>query len=395
MQEAFIIDAVRVPRAKLSRSGSAYEALRPVDLLAPLFDALQRRNSLDGNHVEDVVLGCNTQVEGQGANIAKVAALYAGFGDQVSGATVNRFCCSGLDAINLAASKLMAGMEHLVVAGGVEQISKVPMFSDKGDWFSEPQVMRKSRFMHMGLSADLIASQLSLSREQLDDYAARSHQRASVATREGYFAPGLVPVNDDGLLMDDAIREQVSQAQLAALPASFGDALAQARPMLSKAGITLETALHSAGNSPALVDGASLVLLASRQACEHHQLKPRARLKHFSNASGDPVVMLTGHILATQKLLKATGLKPGDIDLWEINESFAASVMNYQQQLGIDDEILNVNGGAIAMGHPLGATGGILLGTLLDEMERRDVKRGVLAIPGGAGVGVATLIERD
>ena len=388
---AYVIDALRVPRLKVSKGGNAYQSLRPVDLLKPLFTALVERHQFDSAAIEDVLLGCNTQINGQGANIAKTAALYAGLGDGVSGATINRFCCSGQDAINMAAAKLMSGMEHLLIAGGVEQISQVPMFTDKGDWFSEPSVMKQTRFMHMGLSAELIAAMQKISKEQLNEYSLLSHQRAASAVAEGYFSNSIVSADDKN---DDAIRASLNVEQLSALPPAFSSELEQVKPMFEKAGIPIPVAQHTVANAPALVDGASLVLMASKPACEQHGLTPRARVTHYSNASDDPVIMLTGHIQATEKLLKASKLKASDIDLWEVNESFAASVINYQQHFGINDDDLNVNGGAIAMGHPLGATGGILLGMLLDEMERRDVRRGVFAIPGGAGVGTATLVER-
>ncbi|REL26352.1 acetyl-CoA C-acyltransferase [Thalassotalea euphylliae] len=395
MRQACIVDAVRLPRAKIGKSGSVYSEQRPVDMLKPLFDALTTRQSFDTALVDDVMLGCNTQIDGQGANIAKTAALYAGWSDSVSGATINRFCCSGLDAINIAASKIMSGMNDIMVAGGVEQISQVSMFKDNGDWFSYPKVMQATRFMHMGLSADLIACLQGFDRQQLDDYALRSHQRAALAAEHHYFSNSLIPLEKEGITIDNGIRPSADITVFNALPTAFDDALAKARPMLEAGGIKVLECRHSAGSSPALVDGASLVLMASVQACSEHQLPVRARVIQASDASADPVIMLTGHIKATEKLLASAGLTADDIDLWEINESFAASVLNYQRHFAIADNQLNVNGGAIAMGHPLGATGGILLSTVLDELERQQLKRAVIAIPGGAGVGVATLIERE
>jgi acetyl-CoA C-acetyltransferase len=399
MHEAMIVDAVRIPRAKAKAEGGAYAGLKPVDLLKPLFTALCERNHLDSAEVEDVLLGCSTQSGDQGSNLAKIAALYAGWSDQVSGATLNRFCCSGLDAINLAASKIMSGMESLVVAGGVEQLSCVPMFADKGPWYSDPRVMKATRFMHMGLSADLIAVQESFSREQLDQLAFQSHQRAAHATEQGYFQPSLVPVNDEQgrpiLTQDENIRADIELEKLAQLPASFGSFVEMGQKLVDKVyPDTVLEAMHSAGNSPALVDGASLLLLASSGRCKTLNLKPRARLRHIANGSDEPVKMLSGHLRATEKMLTACGLTARDIDLWEVNESFAATVLLYQRHFSIDNDQLNVNGSAIALGHPLGATGGNLLGTLLDELERRGLHRGVVAICGGAGVGVATLIER-
>lgn len=397
MNSAYIVDAVRIPRASVEKN--TYAELTPVDLLKPLYRALESRNDLDSANVEDVILGCSTQFGGQGANIAKISALYAGWSENVSGATLNRFCCSGLDAINLSASKIMSGMESLTVAGGVEQMTQVPMFSDKGAWFSDMKVMSKTRFMHMGLAADLIAVQEGYDREQLEALGVQSHQRAWNATAQGYFKNSLIPVTDkEGkplLERDQNIRENLKASSLAKLPAAFADFVEMAQPVVSSVyPDTKLEARHTAGTSPALVDGASLVLLASEQALKDYDLTPRAKITHFSNASAEPVRMLTGHIKATEKMLASTGLSVSDIDLWEINESFAASVLKYQQQLDIEDSALNVNGSALAMGHPLGATGGNLVSTLLDELERQNKKRGVVAICGGAGVGVCTLVER-
>lgn len=397
MNQAWVIDAVRIPRATVK--SAVYAKLQPVELLEPLYNALCTRHHLDSCFVEDVLLGCSTQTAGQGANIAKISSLFAGWSEQVSGVTLNRFCCSGLDAINLAASKIMSGMESLVVAGGVEQMTQVPMFADKGAWFSDPTVMARTRFIHMGLSADLIACQEGYSRGQLDELSLLSHQRAHNATSNRYFSPSLVPIlapeNNPILEQDNAIRTNLNKDNLAALPCAFSDYLESAKPLVHNVYPGQDLfARHSVGNAPALADGASLVLLGNKTQCEALNLTPRARISHFTNASDEPVKMLTGHIKATEKLLKATGLNPKDIDLWEVNESFAASVLKFQDSFELDTDIVNVNGSAIAMGHPLGATGGNLLCTLLDELERRDKKRGVIAIPGGAGVGVATLIER-
>ncbi len=398
MPSAMIVDAVRIPRASI-RGEAAYAALKPVDLLRPLFTAIAERNQLGSAEVEDVLLGCSTQSGDQGANIAKIASLYAGWSDRVSGVTLNRFCCSGLDAINLAASKIMSGMESVLVAGGVEQLSAVPMFSDRGPWYSDPKVMKATRFMHMGLSADLIASQQGFSREQLDACALQSHQRAAMAAENAYFSRSLIPVRDQNntplLAADNALRPQLSLDQLAALPNSFTDFVEQGQRRVDQVyPDTRLVPLHTAGNSPALVDGASLLLLASEDACKRLSLTPRARITHYANASDEPVRMLTGHLRATEKLFAATGLTTADIDLWEVNESFAASVLYFQKHFNIANEKLNINGGAIALGHPLGATGGNLMGMLLDELERQDLKRGIVSICGGAGVGVSTLIER-
>ena len=399
MQEVMIVDAVRIPRALSGGKAPVYGALKPLDLLKPLFQALTERNQFDSQQVEDVLLGCATPHGGQGANIAKIASLYAGWSEQVSGVTLNRFCCSGLDAINLGASKIMAGMESLIVAGGIEQLSAVPMFSDQGAWYSDPEVMRATRFVQLGVAADIIASQQGYSRQQLDQLSLASHARAATATAQGYFSGSLIPLSDDQgellLAADNAIRRTSTASQLAAMPTLFNPLIDSTRSLVAEVYPQLSlSACHSIGNSPALVDGASLVLLASAERCRALGLTPRARLRHFANASDEPVKMLTGHIRATEKMFKATGLQPEQVDLWEVNESFAASVLNFQHSFAINDQRLNVNGSAIAMGHPLGATGGNLLGMLIDELERRDLQRGVVAICGGAGVGVASLIER-
>ena len=405
ISEVYIVDAVRIPRAKVrikdggQSSESAYSGLKPIELLEPLFHALAERNQLNTHEVEDVLLGCATQTQEQGANLAKIASLYAGWSDQVSGVTLNRFCCSGLDAINMATSKIMSGMESLIVAGGVEQLSCVPMFADNGPWYSDKKVMKKTRFLHMGLAADLISHQQGYSRASLDELSVRSHQKALSAQQKGYFNKSLIPVVDSKgetrLSADDSVREGISMETLSGLPPRFSAFVGMGQAVVEQVypGDEL-VAQHSSANSPALVDGASLVLLASKEKCQLLNLTPRARVTHFANASDEPVKMLTGHILAMEKMLKATNLTAQDIDLWEVNESFAASVLNYQQHFCIDDNKLNVNGSAIALGHPLGATGGNLIGMLLDELERQNLTRGVVAICGGAGVGVVTMIER-
>lgn len=398
IQSAYIIDTIRIPRSKIGKQGSAYTGLNTCDLLHPLFKALTERNPLQSHLIEDVILGCSTQVGSQGANIAKIASLYAGWSDQVSGATINRFCCSGLDAINIAASKIMSGMESIIVAGGVEHISSVPMFADKGAWFSDTKVMKHTRFIHMGLAADLIANQNGYSRTQLDELALQSHERAVHAQKHGYFEKSLIPVidekNENRLNYDSALRDNLTPEQLRTLPASFKDLLPLGQKVVDQVYDSQLDALHSAGNSPALVDGASLVLLANENSVNELQLKPRAKICFYANGSDEPVKMLTGHIQATEKLLRNTGKSVSEIDIWEVNESFASSVMNFRDHFKIDNNRLNVNGGAIALGHPLGATGGNLLGTLLDELERQDLKTGIVSICGGAGVGVSTLIER-
>ncbi|MDJ0835692.1 MAG: acetyl-CoA C-acyltransferase [Acidobacteriota bacterium] len=399
MLEALIIDAVRIPRTRVRKDGGRLASVKPVALLKPLFQVLAVRNDLPVNQVDDIILGCATQVGEQGTNLARLAALYAGWDHAVPGLTLNRFCCSGLDALNLAASKIAAGFEHLVVAGGVESLSRVPMFADKGAWFADPEVAEATRFVHMAVAADLLANRKGYTRKQLEQVALNSHRRAAHARATGYFQHSLIPVTDvDGTILadrDDAIRQDTDADALAKLKPVFqhppqGDpVIEQTYPHTSPL-----QSLHTAGTAPAIVDGASLILLASPNKARDLNLKPRARLKAFANTGGEPVIMLTGHMRAAEKLFNATGLTPADIDLWEINESFAASVLAFREHFGLDDDRVNVNGSAISMGHPLGATGGNLAGALLDELERRDLKRGMAAIPGGAGVGTVTLIER-
>jgi len=398
--DAYIVDAVRTPRGKASPKGSL-RSVKPVKLLDPLYKALQERNQLDTQEVEDILLGCVTQTGEQGADIAKISALYAGWSEHISGTTLNRFCASGLDAIHLAASKVHSGMEDLLVSGGVESVSRVPMFSDKGAWFADPEVNKATRFVHMGISGDLIANLEGFSRQELDEYAIRSQQRAAKATEAGYFSPSLIPIRDSEgnalLTKDELIRGSSTTEQLAEFPPTFekiDPQGAQYRALKRYPELKAFEFLHHKGNSPALADGAALLLLANKAKAQELQLPIRARILSFANCSVEPILMLTGGQLAVQKALKKAGLSPQDIDLFEFNEAFAATVLKFQRDLNIDPEKLNPNGGTIAMGHALGATGGMLMATLLDELERRELRYGVVAISGGAGVGAATVIER-
>lgn len=396
MLEAYIVDGVRTPRGRAVKGH--LRDIRPVDLLKPLFKALEQRSRIDSSIVEDVVLGCVTAVGSQGANIAKIAALYAGWSASVAGITVNRFCCSGLDALNFAAAQLTCGVADVMVAGGVESLSSVPMFSDKGAWFSDPDVSKTTRFLHMGIAADLIATLGKIERSSLDEFALRSHERARTAQTEKRFASVVVPIKNpagESLTIDESVRD-IDLQKLNSMQPIFGnlddgrfDTLALSQYPQLKA----INHLHHVATSPAQVDGAALLLLANEQGIATHSLRPKARIVQAASASAEPVVMLTGHIFAAEKLLARAGLKAADIDLWEVNESFAASVINFQNHFSIDSAHLNVNGGAIALGHPLGATGGVLIITLMNELIRQGKKRGIAAIPGGAGVGVATLIE--
>tara|TARA_B100001939_G_scaffold347888_1_gene371148 strand:- start:8450 stop:9652 length:1203 start_codon:yes stop_codon:yes gene_type:complete len=398
--EAFIVDALRSPRGA-AREWGGLASIKPVELLAQLYQALEARNDLDPSEVEDIILGCVTQSGDQGGNIAKISALYAGWSEQTSGHTVNRFCTSGLTACNTAAMKIMSGMEDLVIGGGVESMSRCPMFSDGGPWYSDKEVMKKTRFIHMGISGDLVATLEGFERTDVDAYALRSQQRAARARAEGYFERSIIPIRDNegnvALVQDQIIREDASMEKLAALEPSFAelgqkglDAIALSQyPELEAI-----NHVHHPGNSPGMVDGAALVLFASDQQIRAQGLTPRARVVAFANASVEPVVMLTAGQKAAQKALDKAGLRPEDIDLYEVNEGFAAVALKFEKDFNLAPEKMNVNGGAIAMGHPMGASGAILLGTLLDELERQNLKRGLVSLCGGAGVGEAMIIER-
>ncbi len=399
--EAYIVDAIRLPRARVKKSGGAYAKHKPVELVASLLHGLAERQSVATNHIESLLLGCSTQSGTQGANIAKIASLYAGWPQTIYGSTISSFCCSGLEAINLTASKVKAGIEDLAIAGGVEHLSSAAMFSDRGAWFNDPDVAQRTGFMHMGLAADLIACQQGYSRTQLDEISLQSHQRSARATEKGKFNKSLVAIHPNYLhqgqksvTQDDGIRHSTPE-QLQELSPSFTTMIDDYRALVKQHYPDIEfQALHTSANSPALVDGASLLLIANEYSCDKYQLTPRAKISHYSSASDEPIKMLTGHIRATEKLLNKTGLNPSDIDLWEVNESFAATILLFQQSFAIDKDCLNVNGGAIALGHPLGATGGNLVSMLIDELEARQLNRGVVTICGAAGLGVSTLIER-
>ncbi len=399
MPEALVFDVLRTPRGK-GRDDGALHDTSPVSLLGTLFDAAMERNALPRDAFDDVVLGCVTQVGDQGGNIAKVAALHAGLASRVSGVTINRYCSSGLDACNFAAMKVATGMDELVLGGGVECMSRVAMLSDKASFYTEPEMIRAARFVPMGLAADLIASLDGISRAECDDYAVESQRRAANARDRGHFEPSLVAVCDAAgevvLAADEIIRGDVSAERLGSFEPAFAEygrhyeeAFRQAFPRLT----ALEY-VHHKGNSPGIVDGASLVLLGSREAGERRGLAPRARIRAMKNACASELLGLTGGIEAARAVLSASGMAAADIDLYEFNEAFAATSIKFPRELDIDPARVNVNGGAIAMGHAMGATGATLLGTLLDELERRDRGVGLVAISGAAGIGTATIIER-
>jgi acetyl-CoA C-acetyltransferase len=400
MNEAYIFDAIRTPRSKGKKSGALYE-VKPIDLVVTLLNAMQSRNNLDTSQVEDILLGCVTPIGDQGANIAKIAALYAGWSQNVAGFQLNRFCASGLEAVNLAAMKIRSGWSDLLVAGGVESMSRVPMGSDGGAWFMDPEVSGKINFVPQGISADLIATIEGFTREEVDNFAVQSQRKAAFARKNGYFRNAIIPVKDKTGMMilaeDDFIREDTTLETLATLLPSFQtmgengfDAVAMSKyPKVEKI-----HHVHHAGNSSGIVDGAALILIGSKEMGEKLGLKPRAKIVSAAVVSDEPTIMLQGPAPASRKALARAGMRVNDIDLFEMNEAFASAVLKFQRDLNVPDEKLNVNGGAIAMGHPLGATGAMILGTLLEELERRDLNTGLATLCVGGGMGVATIIER-
>jgi acetyl-CoA C-acetyltransferase len=400
LPDAYLYDHVRTPRGKGKKDGSLHQAT-PVWLLSTLLRALQQRLALDTALVDDVVLGCVTPVGEQGADIARTAVLDADWAQSVAGVTQSRFCASGLESINLAAAEVASGFERLVVAGGVESMSRWPMGSDGGAWFMDPRINAKLGFVPQGVGADLIATMEGFSRGDVDAFALQSHRRATAARAEGRFAKSLVPVHDiAGLLMldrDETVRENASPEAMATLEPSFAamgamgfDTTALARyPTVERI-----AHVHHAGNSSGIVDGAALMLVGHAAAGAQAGLKPRARIRAAAVTGSEPTIMLTGPTPAVRKALAQAGMQASDIDLWEINEAFAVVPMKTARDLGVSLDRVNVNGGAIAMGHPLGATGCIILGTLLDELERRGLATGCATLCVGGGMGIATIIER-
>jgi acetyl-CoA C-acetyltransferase len=400
VRDAFIFDAVRTPRGRGKSTGALYE-VKPIELVATVLRALESRNDLNTAEVGDVILGCVTAVGDQGSNIAKTASLYAGWSDSVSGVTLNRFCASGLEACNQAFMKIQCGVEELLVAGGVESMSRVTMGSDGGDWFQNPLVNEATGYIPQGVSADLIATLEGFPREVLDQFAVRSHQLAAKAWKESAFEKTIVPVLDQNgveiLSHDELVRADANLETLSALRPSFikmgamGFDATALRVYPQARGINH---VHHPGNSSGIVDGAAGVLIGSEDIGQKYGWKPRAKVRAMSWVCTEPTIMLEGPAPAAKKALKFAGLTPGDLDLVEVNEAFAAVVLKFQRAMGINPEKINVNGGAIAMGHPLGATGAMILSTLLDELERRDQTLGLCTLCVGGGMGVATIIER-
>lgn len=401
MTEAYIYDHVRTPRGKGKPDGALHE-ITPVQLATQMLQALRERNKLDTDLVEDVILGCVVPVGEQGGNIARIAALNADYAQTVPGVQINRYCGSGLEAVNFAAAKVMSGMVDLAVGGGVESMSRVPMGADGGAWATDPQVAFKTHFVMQGISADLLATKYGFSQEQCNQYAVESQRRAAVAWNEGRFNGSVVPVKDmlglPVLDRDEILRGDTTLENLAALSPAFAK-------MGSQAGfdsIGLQrypqfeaiNHVHHAGNSSGIVDGASAVLIGNKAIGEQLGLKPRARIISAVTIGSEPTIMLDGPAASATKALAKAGMTTADIDLWELNEAFSSVVLAFMEELSIPHDRINVNGGAIALGHPLGATGGMILGTLLDEMERQDLSTGMVSLCEAAGMASSTIIER-
>ena len=402
MAEAMIYEALRTPRGRGKASG-ALHSVKPVDLVTGLLtETLERQGGLDPERIDDVVLGCVSPVGDQGSDIARTAVLKAGLPETVAGVQLNRFCASGLEAVNVAAQKVASGWEDLVLAGGVESMSRVPMGSDGGAWMNDPETNFATAFVPQGVGADLIATIEGFDREAVDAYAARSQERAATASAEGRFARSLVPVSDfNGRVLldhDEQVRPETTVESLAALKPSFArlgeEAGFDAVALQKYHWIERIDHVHTAGNSSGIVDGASLLTIGSAEIGAELGLEPRARVVATAVTGSDSTVMLTGPAPATRKALARAGLEVGQLDVIEINEAFASVVLRFARDLGIDPEAVNVNGGAIAMGHPLGATGGMILGTAVDELERTGGRYGLATLCVGGGMGIATIVER-
>ena len=402
MTTAYIYDAVRTPRGKGKKDGSLHE-ITALSLVGQQLNALKERNHLDTAEIDDVILGCVSQVADQGADIARTAVVSAGWDESCAGVTVNRFCASGLEAVNMAASKVMSGMADMTVGGGIESMSRVPMGSDGGAMGVDPDIAYEHHIVPQGVSADLIATKYGFSRDDCDAYAVESQKRAAKSWQEGRFEKSIVPVKDQfGITIlekDEHMRPDTDMQGLGALNPSFatiGTAMPgfdfvalQKYPEIEKI-----NHVHHPGNSSGIVDGAAAVLIGSQEAGEEMGLKPRARIKAFAEVGSEPTIMLTGPEKAAAKALARAGMDKKDIDIWELNEAFASVVLRFMQAHNIDHEQININGGAIAMGHPLGATGAMILGTMVDELERSDKETSLITLCVGGGMGSATIIER-
>ncbi len=401
MTDCYIYDAIRTPRGKGKKNGTLHE-VTALELATQVLNNVKDRNQLDTSDVDDVVLGCVAPVGEQGANIARSAVLNSEFDQSVSGVQINRFCASGLEATNMAAAQVMSGQAQMSIGGGVESMSRVPMGSDGGAMVADPSVAIKNYFVPQGISADMIASKWGFTRDDVDAYAVESQQRAKKAWDEKRFDNSITPVKDiNGLTIldhDEHMRPDATMQSLGSLDPSFAmmgemagfDATIQQRyPEVEKV-----NHVHTAGNSSGIVDGAAAILLGNKEMGEKHGLKARAKIKGFASIGSEPSIMLTGPGYVSDKVLKNLGMDKNDIDLWELNEAFAVVVLRYLEHMGIDHSQINVNGGAIAMGHPLGATGAMILGTVLDELERTNKSTALATLCVGGGMGTATVIER-
>jgi len=401
MTDCYIYDAVRTPRGKGRANGALHE-VTALELATQVLEAVRDRNELDTSQVDDVVLGCVSPVNEQGSDIARVAVLNADYDKSVAGVQVNRFCASGLEATNMAAAQIMAGQSDMTIGGGVESMSRVPMGSDGGAWASDPEIAFKSYFAPQGIGADLIATLYGFSRDDVDAYAVASQQRAANAWDNNQFKNSILPVKDIlGLTLldkDEHMRPEATMQSLASLDpafafmgeaAGFDEVVKQRYPEVEDV-----NHVHHAGNSSGIVDGAAAILLGNKEIGEKLGLKPRARIRSFASIGSEPSIMLTGPEFVARKALKRAGMDVNDIDLYELNEAFASVVLRFMQSLDIDHGKINVNGGAIAMGHPLGATGAMILGTVLDELERTGKSTALATLCVGAGMGTATIIER-
>jgi acetyl-CoA C-acetyltransferase len=401
MTDCYIYDAIRTPRGKGKKNGSLHE-ITAVDLATQVLNNIKERNNIDTADVDDVILGCVSPVGEQGANIARTAVLNADYNQSVAGVQINRFCASGLEATNMAAAQVMSGQSQMTIGGGVESMSRVPMGSDGGAMVADPEVAIKNYFVPQGVSADMIASKYGYSRDDVDSYAVESQKRAKKSWDEKKFSKSIVPVTDiNGLNIldhDEFIRPETTMQSLGALDPSFAmigemagfDATINQRyPEVERV-----NHVHTAGNSSGLVDGSAGILLGNKEIGDKYGLKPRAKIKGFASIGSEPSIMLTGPGFVTDKLLKNMGMNTSDIDLWELNEAFASVVLRYMDHMGVDHSNINVNGGAIAMGHPLGATGAMILGTVLDELERSGKSTALATLCVGGGMGTATIIER-
>jgi acetyl-CoA C-acetyltransferase len=401
MPDAFIYDHLRTPRGRGKADGALHE-VTALNLAAQALAEVKTRNALDPKLVDDVVLGCVDPVGEAGGDIARASALMAGFGDEVPGVQINRFCASGLDAVNFAAAEIMSGQHEMTIGGGVESMSRVGIGASGGAWAVDPSIAIQSYFLPQGISADLIATKYGFSRDDVDSYAVESQKRAATSWQEGRFGKSVMTVRDMNglpiLARDEHMRPSTTMQTLASLQPSFVqmgemggfDAVAvQKHPE-----VEVINHVHTPGNSSGIVDGAAAVLIGSKEAGKAAGLKPRARIKAFANIGSESAIMLTGPIPVSEKVLKKAGMKKKDIDLWELNEAFASVVLRYMQAMDVSHDKINVNGGAIAMGHPLGATGAMILGTVLDELERRNLETALVTLCIGMGMGTATIIER-